>query len=71
MIPAESSWRRYLWPLRCRKSQVAIATIIASYAAHRGWVLDEQAVTQIIALGVALILGIAHEDAAEKSNGHK
>lgn len=69
-VPPSPAWRRWLWPLRCRKAQVALATLIVSYAAQRGWVLSEEAVAQIIALGVALILGIAHENAAAKSNGH-
>lgn len=58
-----TGWRRWLWPLRSRKVQVALATIIVSYAAQAGWVLSEEAVVAVLGVGVALILGIAHEDA--------
>lgn len=55
-------WRRWLWPLLSRKVQVAVATVVAAYAAQVGWALSEEAVVSVIAVGVALILGIAHED---------
>ena len=56
-----------LWPLKSRKVQVAAATVLAAYAAHAGWVVSEDALTAIIAVGVALILGIAVEDHGAKS----
>lgn len=61
--------KRWLWPLRSRKVQVALATLVVSFAAQAGWVLSEESVTNILAIGVALILGIAHEDAGSKSVG--
>jgi hypothetical protein len=56
-------WRRWLWPLRSRKMQVAVATIIVAYAAQAGLLLSEDTVVTVLGVGVALILGIAHEDA--------
>jgi len=58
-----TGWRKWLWPLRSRKAQVALATIVVAYAAHAGLELKEELVTTILGVGVALILGIAHEDA--------
>jgi len=58
-----AGWRRWLWPLRSRKVQVAVATIVVAYLAQVGLQVDEQTVTTVLAVGVALILGIAHEDA--------
>lgn len=57
------SWRRWLWPLRSRKVQVAIATVLVAYAAQAGLTVSEETVVTILGVGVALILGIAHEDA--------
>jgi|GEM_PF-890884 len=56
-------WRRWLWPLRSRKVQVAVATVITAWAAQAGLVLSEETVLTVLGVGVALILGIAHEDA--------
>jgi hypothetical protein len=58
-----SSWRRWLWPLRSRKVQVALATIIVAYAAQAGLAVSDDTVLTVLGVGVALILGIAHEDA--------
>ncbi|MBK8913583.1 MAG: hypothetical protein IPM64_03110 [Phycisphaerales bacterium] len=58
-----STWSRWLWPLRSRKVQVALATVVAAYAAQVGWILSEETVMTMLGVGVALILGIAHEDA--------
>lgn len=58
---------RWLWPLQSRKVQVALATLVVSFAAQAGWILNEDSVTNVLAIGVALILGIAHEDAGAKS----
>lgn len=62
-------WKSWLWPLRSRKVQVAVATLLTSYAAHAGWVLTEDSVLTVLGLGISLILGIAHEDAGAKSAG--
>jgi hypothetical protein len=58
-----TGWRRWLWPLRSRKVQVAVATVVVAYAAQVGWVLSEETVLTVLGVGLALILGIAHEDA--------
>jgi len=63
MSGQSDGWRRWLWPLRSRKVQVAAATIIAAYAAQAGLDVDEEIVLTVLGVGVALILGIAHEDA--------
>jgi hypothetical protein len=54
--------------LRSRKVQVAIATIVATYAAQAGLLLNEETVVTVLGVGVALILGIAHEDAGRAGN---
>jgi len=43
--------------------QVAVATIVVTYAAQAGLMLSEETVVTVLGVGVALILGIAHEDA--------
>lgn len=63
MKPVVVGWRRWLWPLVSRKVQVAAATVITAYAAQAGFILSEQTVVTVLAVGAALILGIAHEDA--------
>lgn len=67
--PPPAGWRRWLWPLRSRKAQVALATLIAAYAGEAGFGLREETVVTVIALGVSLILGIAYEDGARRANG--
>jgi hypothetical protein len=64
---AERGWRRWVWPLRSRKVQVALATVLAAYAAEAGLAVDEPTVLAVLGVGVALILGIAHEDAGAKA----
>ncbi len=64
-----NGWRRWFWPLRSRKVQVALATVLVAWAAEAGWVLDEQTVATVVGVGVALILGIAHEDAGRARGG--
>ena len=54
---------RWLWPLRSRKAQLALATLIAAYALQFGFQVSEETVLGVVGVGVALILGIAHEDA--------
>jgi len=58
-----TGWRWWLWPLRSRKVQVAIATVVVAYAAQAGLMVSEETVVTVLGVGVALILGIAHEDA--------
>ena len=57
-------------PLASRKVRVALATVIAAYAGQAGLAWDEQMVLTVLGVGIALILGIAHEDAGAKSAGH-
>ena len=64
-----TGWRRWLWPLLSRKVQVAVATIAVAYLADRGVKVPEEVIVTILSVGVALILGIAHEDAGEKRGG--
>ena len=61
-----TGWKRWLWPLRSRKVQVALVTIVVAYAAQLGFVLNEETALTVLGVGVALILGIAHEDAGSK-----
>jgi hypothetical protein len=49
-------------PLASRKVRVALATVLAAYAAEWGLGVSEEMVLTILGVGVALILGIAHED---------
>ena len=62
-------WRRWLWPLRSRKVQVAAATVLAAYAVQAGMDVSDQTVLAVISMGVALVLGIAHEDAGKAGSG--
>ena len=41
-------WRRWLWPLRSRKVQVAAATVLVAYAAQAGLALAEETVVAVI-----------------------
>jgi hypothetical protein len=58
-----SIWQRILQPLASRKVRVALATVIAAFAAQYGLGVSEDMVLTMVSVGVALILGIAHEDA--------
>ena len=69
MNEAGVGWRRWLWPLRSRKVQVAVATVLVAYATHAGLLLSEETVVAVLGVGVALILGIAHEDAGRAKAG--
>ncbi|MGD8452013.1 MAG: hypothetical protein PVJ57_09370 [Phycisphaerae bacterium] len=62
MEPKVTGWRRWLWPLASRKVQVAVATVVTAYAAEVGLAVKEDTLLAMLAVGVALILGIAHED---------
>jgi hypothetical protein len=59
--------RRWVTPLASRKVRVALATVLAAYAAQYGLGVSEEIVLTILSVGVALILGIAHEDNGSKS----
>lgn len=59
---------RLIRPLSSRKVRVALATVIATYAVEFGIQLESDLVFTILGVGVALILGIAHEDAGRNAN---
>jgi hypothetical protein len=67
VISKPQDWRRWLWPLRSRKVQVALATVVVAHASQVGWHVEAETVATVLAVGVALILGIAHEDAGKAS----
>ncbi len=54
--------QRLCSPLASRKVRVAVATVAAAYAAQYGLDCGEDMVLTLVSVGVALILGIAHED---------
>ncbi len=59
-----SVWiERLVRPLASRKVRVALVTLLAAYAAEYGLGCSEDMLLTVVSLGVALILGIAHEDA--------
>ena len=58
-----SAWQRALKPLASRKVRVAPATVTAVFAGEFGLGVSEEMVFTMVSVGVALILGIAHEDA--------
>ena len=53
-------------PLRSRKLRVAVATVIAAYLAEMKLNVSEELMYTILGIGVALITGIAVEDAGHK-----
>ncbi len=65
---------RVVRPMASRKVRVAVTTVVAAYAAELGLEVKDELVLTILGVGVALILGIAHEDAGraaarESGNG--
>ena len=58
-----------LWPLRSRKAQIALATLITAYLARAGWDVSEETVGYIIMVGITWIAAIAGEDMAAKRAG--
>ena len=66
----QSTPQRLLRPLASRKVRVALATLIAAYAADLGLNVREEMMLTILGVGVSLILGIAHEDAGRKAAGN-
>ena len=59
--------QRVFKPLASRKVRVALVTVLAAYAAEYGLGWSEEMLLTVVSVGVALILGIAHEDAGAKS----
>ncbi len=66
-MSVSSSLQSVLSPLRSRKVRVALATVLAAYAAQYGLGVSEEVIHTVLGVGVALILGIAHEDAGSRS----
>jgi hypothetical protein len=60
--------KRMMRPLASRKVRVALATVLAAYAAEYGLGVNEEMVFTVLGVGVALILGIAHEDAGKSGS---
>ena len=56
-----SVFNRLVLPLRSRKVRVALATVMAAFAAEYGFAVREELVLGILGLGMSLILGIAHD----------
>jgi hypothetical protein len=56
-------------PLASRKVRVALATVAAAYLAQYGLDCGEEIVLTLVSVGVALILGIAHEDNGKAAGG--
>ena len=61
--------QRMIRPLASRKVRVALATVAAAFAAEFGLDVTDELVFTILGVGVALILGIAHEDAGRSIAG--
>jgi len=66
-----SIFQRLVNPLRSRKVRVALATVLAAYAAQAQLGVNEEMIVTILSVGVALILGIAHEDAGKGASGSR
>jgi len=56
-----------LRPLASRKVRVALATVLSAIVVEFGFNVGEELMLTIVSVGIALILGIAHEDAGLKS----
>jgi hypothetical protein len=63
-------WQRLVRPLASRKVRIALATVIAAFAAEFGLNVGSELVLTILGVGISLILGIAHEDAGRWSSGN-
>lgn len=57
-----SGWKKHFWFLRSRKVQVAVATAVAAFLVDHGMNVGQETIVAIVGVGVALILGISHED---------
>ena len=62
-----SIFSRILRPLSSRKIRVALATVLSAIVVEFGFNVGEELMLTILSVGVALILGIAHEDAGLKA----
>ena len=61
--------KRLVQPLRSRKVRVALVTVAVAFAAEYGLNVSEEIMLTILTAGVAIILGIAVEDAGAKRAG--
>lgn len=61
--------KRIVQPLASRKVRVALATVVAAFAVEWGLDVSDQTIYTVLGVGVAVILGIAVEDAGLKSAG--
>ena len=59
--------QRLVRPLASRKVRVALVTVVAAFGVEWGWNVEEELILTILGAGVALILGIAHEDAGRNA----
>jgi hypothetical protein len=57
---------RLVRPLSSRKVRVALATVASGFLADWGFSITEDKIFMILGVGVAIILGIAIEDAGAK-----
>ncbi len=62
-MPLLPSFRRLMGPLRSRKVRVGLATVLAAFAVEIGLDVSDELMLSIVGIGVAIILGIAREDA--------
>jgi len=60
-----AAFQRIFRPLASRKVRVALVTVLVAYAAEYGLGVSEELLLTVVSVGVALILGIAHEDAGK------
>ena len=67
-MTATAMIKRIWKPMESRKVRVALATVVAAFAANWGFHVDEELVLTILGVGVSLILGIAHEDAGKNKD---
>lgn len=61
--------RKHLGFLASRKARIALGTLIAAFTAQYGFNVPEEMLQVILGLGIAWILGIAHEDNGAKIAG--
>ena len=66
-MTASDLLRRMVAPLASRKVRVALATVLAAFAAEWGLEVPQELILTIVGVGAALILGIAHEDAGRNA----
>ncbi len=67
-MSAKTVLLRLVQPLASRKVRVALVTVAAAFAAEFGLNVSEELLLTILGVGVALILGIAHEDAGKSAS---